>query len=119
MQTLEQAVAAATFGPRLSAILFAVFAGVALTLAALGIYGVMSQAVSARTPGGGAPDDRASQRAHHQHELPGWRDRAPRRTDLLHDESGDKPSDPLPGSTLGAVVVCWPSKDDPGQWRLR
>ena len=49
VQTLEQAVAAATFGPRLSAILFAVFAGVALTLAALGIYGVMSQAVSART----------------------------------------------------------------------
>lgn len=49
VQTLEQVVAAATFGPRLSAILFAVFATVALTLAALGIYGVMSHAVSART----------------------------------------------------------------------
>lgn len=49
VQSMDDVVAAATFGPRLSALLFAVFAAVALTLAALGIYGVMSHAVGART----------------------------------------------------------------------
>lgn len=49
VQTLEDAVDTATLGPRVSLILFGAFASVALTLAALGIFGVMSYTVSART----------------------------------------------------------------------
>jgi putative ABC transport system permease protein len=47
--TMREVIAESIWQPRLYAILFAVFAVVALTLAAVGIYGVMSYAVTART----------------------------------------------------------------------
>ena len=49
VETMREVIAESVWQPRLYATLFAVFAVVALTLAAVGIYGVMSYAVTART----------------------------------------------------------------------
>ncbi len=47
--TMDQAVTDATAQPRFLTLLLAIFAGVALLLAAVGIYGVMSYAIARRT----------------------------------------------------------------------
>ena len=48
-ETMEEHVKSAYFLPRLAATLFGVFGGIGLVLAAVGLYGVMSYAVSRRT----------------------------------------------------------------------
>lgn len=49
VRTLEDALAESSFQQRIAAMLLAIFAGVAMTLAAIGIFGVMSYSVAART----------------------------------------------------------------------
>lgn len=49
VQTMEQVIADATAQPRFETLLFTVFAMLAMVLAAVGIYGVMSYSVSRRT----------------------------------------------------------------------
>ena len=49
IQSLEEAIAESTFQQRIAALLLSIFAAVALVMAAVGIFGVMSYSVSART----------------------------------------------------------------------
>ena len=49
VKTMDQLVSVAVANPRLNLVLMAIFAGVALMLATVGIYGVMSYSVTQRT----------------------------------------------------------------------
>ena len=63
-QSLDERIAAATARPRLNAALVGGFAGAALLVAALGVYGMLSHSVSTRA----AAQDSPASRVHMEHD---------------------------------------------------